>query len=96
MIKIDPRIHPGNAIWLISQVVRSEHRDVKYPYTVRLDWESNPNMNHWNEICAWTIEHMGLPGDKYRTEITADYMVWNFISQTDQLIFTLAWGNDGA
>ena len=57
-------------------------------------WENNPYMEHWNEVCAWTVEHMGLPGDRYRTEITKDYMIWYFIQPEDQLVMTLAWGND--
>jgi len=63
-------------------------------YSVKLNWENNPQMKHWNEVCAWTVEHFGLPGHRYKTEITENYMIWNFIEQQDQLIFTLAWGND--
>ena len=76
-------------------IVKSQfNADTEYPYSVRLDWENNPYMEHWNKVCAWTVEHLGLPGHKYKTEITENYMIWNFIEQQDQLIFTLAWGND--
>jgi hypothetical protein len=96
MIEVSPKMYPGAAQNYSSELtVRSEHRDKPYPYPARLDWDANPNMEHWNEICAWTIEHMGLPGDKYHTEITTDYMIWYFSNQLDQLIFILAWGNDG-
>ncbi len=99
-LKVPNEYHPGNLRrqWSGSRVtVKSEYRsNTEYPYSVRLDWDNNPNMERWNEICAWSIEHFGLPGDQYRTEITKDYMVWYFINDTDQLIFTLAWGNDNA
>ncbi len=90
--------HPGTLRhqWQGSRViVKSEYRqDAKYTHPVRLDWENNPYMEHWNEVCAWTVEHFGLPGHKYRTEINKDYMIWFFEDQQDQLIMTLAWGND--
>lgn len=97
-LKIPNEYHPGalRHQWKNSKVVvKSEYQvDQEYPYPVKLEWENNPSMVHWNEVCAWTVEHMGLPGYKYRTEITPDYMIWNFINQQDQLIFILAWGND--
>jgi hypothetical protein len=67
-----------------------------YNYPVRLNWCTNPNMTHWNEVCAWGVEHMGLPGDRYCTEITEEYMIWNFMDRKDQLLFSVAWGNDGS
>jgi hypothetical protein len=82
--------------WQGSRVtVKSEFKtDEKYDYPVRLDWENNPHMERWNEVCAWAVEYFGLPGHRYRTEITKDYMIWYFITPEDQLIMTLAWGND--
>ena len=48
-----------NPTWSMSQ----------YPYPVTLDWARRPTMTAWNEICAWTIEHFGLPGIRYQTEV---------------------------
>lgn len=79
-----------------QMVIKSQMKDKQeYNYPVRLTWERRPYMEPWNEICAWTIEHLGLPGIRYRTEITSEDMTWHFATQEDQLIFTLAWGNDG-
>jgi hypothetical protein len=64
-------------------------------YSVKLDWVNNPYMEYWNNICIWGIEHFGLPGDRYTTNLTEDYMIWNFRNPQDQLLFMLAWGNDG-
>jgi hypothetical protein len=65
---------------------------MKYPVT--LNWDTNPHMERWNEVCAWSIEHFGLPGGRYTTEIDADRMTWHFDDARDQLIFILAWGRD--
>jgi hypothetical protein len=62
-------------------------------HSVKLLWEIMPNSGKWNEICAWTIEHMGLPGHRYLTELTADYMIWKFNDIKDKLMFTIAWGD---
>jgi len=97
-LRIPNDYHPGifHKQFQGSRVtVKSQFQaDCKYDYPVRLDWENNPHMEHWNEVCAWAVEHFGLPGDRYRTEITKDYMTWYFIAQQDQLIMSLAWGND--
>ena len=64
---------------------------INYPYVTRITWSRVPK---WNEMCAWAIEHFGLPGNRYITHATEDYMEWMFDSIEDQLFFTLAWGND--
>lgn len=66
----------------------------QFPYPVTLDWARRPSMERWNEICAWTIEHFGLPGIRYQTEVDSARMTWYFQSQQDQLVMTVAWGND--
>lgn len=74
----------------------SEHNDIRteYAFPVKLNWDSNPNMESWNEICAWSMERFGLPGKNYRTEINEEYMIWHFKRQEDQLLMSVAWGND--
>ena len=63
----------------------------QFPYPVLLTWARNPE---WNRICVWALEHMGLPGGSYCTRPHEDYMQWNFATEQDQLMFTLAWGDD--
>ena len=51
--------------------------------TVHVPW--NPKLNStllWNQVTASILEHFGLPGDKYTTEITEHYM--NFQFQDDR------------
>lgn len=66
----------------------------EFPYPVTLDWVRRPSMERWNEICAWCIEHFGLPGIRYQTEVGPARMTWYFQSPQDQLMMTVAWGND--
>ena len=41
---------------------------------------SNPG---WNELCANVVEKFGLPGDKYVTEVCADWMRFSFKNEQD-------------
>ena len=66
----------------------------QFPYPVTLDWARRPSDEKWNEICAWTVEHFGLPGIRYQTELDVARMTWYFQSRQDQLLMTVAWGND--
>ena len=63
-----------------------------YPHVTRITWSRVPK---WNEMCAWAIEHFGLPGDRYITHATEDYMEWMFNDNKDRLLFVTAWGHDG-
>ena len=51
-------------------------------------------MNHrsaWDEICHYAIEHYGLPGTRYVTDISETRMVWSFRDPRDALMFKLRW-----
>jgi hypothetical protein len=48
---------------------------------VTVPWKSQNNQ-WWNETCATIVEHFGLPGGKYTTEVSVDEM--NFIFHNDQ------------
>ena len=41
---------------------------------VRIPWQPFHDIPTWNETCAWAVEQFGLPGDKYTTHPTEDYM----------------------
>ena len=45
-------------------------------------WKSQSNV-WWNETCARIIEHFGLPGNRYTTEVSADNMKFFFINDKD-------------
>jgi hypothetical protein len=48
-------------------------------------WDGQSTM-WWNEICARIIEHFGLPGDKYTTEVSEDNMKFFFNDEREALL----------
>jgi hypothetical protein len=64
-------------------------------YKVKLDWRLGQDTDMWwNQACAWVMEEYGLPGNKYKTELTADYMIFDFNEQEDAAMTALRWGNN--
>ena len=45
----------------------------------------------WDKVCIYAIEHYGLPGKNYITDMSADRMVWSFRDSRDALMFKLRW-----
>ena len=50
--------------------------------TVRIPWRSQ-HESFWNELCSNVIEVFGLPGDRFVSRPTADYMDFTFKNQKD-------------
>jgi hypothetical protein len=59
---------------------------------VRIPWQKGDTINNWNETCAWAIEQFGLPGNKFETHVTEDYMDFYFKDQRDAILFELTCG----
>jgi hypothetical protein len=57
---------------------------------VRIPWKKGDIID-WNETCAWAIEQFGLPGDKFTTVPTVDYMDFIFVEDCDAIHFSLRW-----
>jgi hypothetical protein len=55
---------------------------------VIIPWESQSN-HWWNETCADIMEHFGLPGGKYTTEVSSEYMKFIFNDDRDALMCRL-------
>jgi hypothetical protein len=49
-------------------------------------------INDWDETCAWALEQFGLPGNKFTTHPTEEYMDFYFVDERDAIIFELRWG----
>ena len=49
---------------------------------IKIPW-TNQKAVWWNETCASVVEHFGLPGDRYTTEVNIDYMKFNFKTEHD-------------
>ena len=58
---------------------------------VRIPWKKGDIID-WNEICAGAIKQFGLPGNKYTTHATEDYMDFYFKDECDAILFELTWG----
>ena len=52
---------------------------------VTVPWESQSNV-WWNETCANIVEHFGLPGGKYVTEVSTEHMKFIFYDDRDALM----------
>jgi hypothetical protein len=60
---------------------------------VRILWKINiDDIPKWNETLAWVVEQFGLPGHKYETYTTGDYMDFYFKDERDAIHFELRWG----
>jgi hypothetical protein len=63
--------------------------------TCRLQWGNQYHIDrkavYWNEVCAWTIEKFGLPGERFETHVNEDYMDFNFYDDKDATMFSLMW-----
>lgn len=59
---------------------------MKQTTKVKLDWRPA-----WNEICAWCIEHYGLPGSNFEWHAEDDHMEFDFYNEKDAIHFMLRW-----
>ena len=46
-------------------------------------WQTGQDGIWWNETCAIILEVFGLPGGRYISSPTADYMIFNFTNTKD-------------
>lgn len=60
-----------------------------YPYCVTIPWRKGDTTNRWDEICIGCVEQFGLPGDKYKTNVSEYYMSFYFKNQQDAIWFSL-------
>ena len=60
--------------------------------TVRIAWGRNfDNKQRWNDVCAWTVERFGLPGDRFQSHANVEFMDFVFKSNKDALMMALMW-----
>ena len=59
---------------------------------VRIPWQTAHKHPTWNKICAWALEQFGLPGHRFTTHATEDYMDFYFVDERDPILFELTWG----
>jgi hypothetical protein len=60
--------------------------------TVRISWSREfDDLQRWNDVCAWAIERFGLPGDRFQSHASINYMDFVFKSNKDALLMALMW-----
>jgi hypothetical protein len=59
---------------------------------IQINWKEGDTVTLWTEKCVSIIEAFGLPGDKYFTKVTEDYMLFSFIDAEDALVAKLIVG----
>lgn len=56
---------------------------------IQIPWKGYQSNTWWNEICANIVDHFGLPGDKYTTEVSENAMKFFFSNEQDALMCKL-------
>lgn len=51
-------------------------------HVVKVPWRGQSNY-WWNEACASVLEVFGLPGERYTSHPTMDFMAFHFASKKD-------------
>jgi hypothetical protein len=65
--------------------------DEEFKYSIRIPWKMGDTVTNWDETCAWAVEKFGLPGDKFITHPTLEYMDFFFKDRDDAIHFSLVW-----
>ena len=58
---------------------------------VCIPWMKGDTVSDWDATCIWAIDQFGLPGDKFYTHMTEDYMDFIFDNERDAIHFSLRW-----
>lgn len=59
---------------------------------IRIPWQVNHDIHQWNRTCVWAVVHFGLPGDRYETHATEEYLDFYFKDERDAILFELTRG----
>lgn len=57
---------------------------------VRVPWKKGATSYMWTEITVFAIDNFGLPGERYYTKVTEDYMDFYFYDERDAIHFNLS------
>ena len=59
---------------------------------IKVAWKDGDSVSDWTDKCTLVLESFGLPGNKYMTKVTEDYMIFSFIEAEDALMARLIIG----
>ena len=65
-------------------------------FLVHIPWNSDredlsQEEETWNDACVWALEKFGLPGHRFSTKVTQEYMNFYFQDEKDAIVFALRW-----
>jgi len=58
-------------------------------YPIKIYWKNGDNISAWDERCIELLEHFGLPGGRYVTSFSENYLEINFYKHEDAVLATL-------
>lgn len=62
---------------------RIDMQDEGFVHSVKINWKNNDTISNWNDALADILEVFGLPGNKFMTHPTFEYMDVCFKSKRD-------------
>ena len=68
----------------------SKKHSKKQATRVRVPWKKGDTSYKWIDITIFAIDNFGLPGEKYYTKVTEDYMDFYFYNERDAIHFNLS------
>lgn len=58
----------------------------EFKFPVKVSWDDKQTGAWWNETCAMVLEVFGLPGGRFMSHPTHDFMIFYFKSEKDQFL----------
>jgi len=53
---------------------------------ILIHWKAGDTVTGWSDLCADIVDHFGLPGDRFTTEVCADWMSFKFKDEKDAFL----------
>ena len=61
----------------------------EFPYEIKISWRKGDTIMSWDEKCAWVLENLGSPGDRYVFHAHSEYMTFCTKTQEDACFIAL-------
>ena len=58
----------------------------EFKFPVQVSWDDKQTGAWWNETCAMVLEVFGLPGNRFMSHPTREYLIFYFKSEKDQFL----------
>lgn len=58
-------------------------------YPIKIYWKNGDNISAWDQKCIELLEKFGLPGDRYETSFSENYLEIKFYKHEDAVLASL-------